>query len=128
VRLQGALVGDTIGYELGRWGGRPLLERYRHLVHLKPHHLARAEALVARYGTKAVFFGRFIAILRTYSAFLAGVYRLPYPCFLLFNAAGGGPVGPHVWLVGRGLREPVGFCRKFPSLTLSSMLSLSDNR
>jgi membrane protein DedA with SNARE-associated domain len=85
----GALVGDTLGYELGRWGGRPLLERYGHLVYLKPRHLARAEAFIARYGTKAVFFGRFIAILRTYSAFLAGVSRLPYPRFLLFNAAGG---------------------------------------
>jgi membrane protein DedA with SNARE-associated domain/membrane-associated phospholipid phosphatase len=85
----GALVGDTLGYELGRWGGRPLLERYGHILHLKARHLARAEAFVARYGTKAVFFGRFIAILRTYSAFLAGVYRLPYPRFLLFNAAGG---------------------------------------
>jgi membrane protein DedA with SNARE-associated domain len=51
--------------------------------------LARAEAFVARYGTKAVFFGRFIAILQTYSAFLAGVSRLPYLHFLLFNAAGG---------------------------------------
>ena len=82
-------MGDTLGYELGRWGGRALLERYGHLVHLKPHHLARAEAFFARYGTKAVFFGRFTAILRTYSAFLAGLSRLSYPRFLLWNAAGG---------------------------------------
>ena len=85
----GAIVGDTLGYELGRWGGRALLERYGHVLHLKAHHLTRAEAFFARYGTKAVFFGRFIAILRTYSALLAGVYRLPYPRFLLWNAAGG---------------------------------------
>jgi membrane protein DedA with SNARE-associated domain/membrane-associated phospholipid phosphatase len=85
----GAIVGDTLGYELGRWGGRPFLERYGHVLHLKPHHLARAGAFGARYGAKAVFLGRFIAILRTYSAFLAGVSRLPYPRFLLFNATGG---------------------------------------
>jgi membrane protein DedA with SNARE-associated domain len=85
----GAIVGDTLGYELGRWGGRALLERYGHVLHLKAQHLVRAEAFFARYGAKAVFFGRFIAILRTYSALLAGISRLPYPRFLLLNAAGG---------------------------------------
>src|SRR5919201_5597708 len=85
----GAMVGDSLGYVLGRWGGRPLLERYGRVLHLQPHHLARAEAFFARYGGKTVFIGRFIAVLRAYSALLAGVYRLPYPRFLLFNAAGG---------------------------------------
>jgi undecaprenyl-diphosphatase len=59
------------------------------VLRLQPRHLARAEAFFARYGGKAVFVGRFIAVLRAYSALLAGVYRLPYPRFLLFNAAGG---------------------------------------
>jgi membrane protein DedA with SNARE-associated domain len=85
----GAIVGDTLGYELGRWGGRALLERYGPVLHLKAQHLARAEAFFARYGAKTVFVGRFIAVLRTYSALLAGIYRLPYRRFLLFNAAGG---------------------------------------
>jgi membrane protein DedA with SNARE-associated domain len=85
----GAIVGDTLGYELGRWGGRRLLERYAHVLHLKAQHLARAEAFFARYGVKTVFVGRFIAVLRTYSALLAGIYRMPYGRFLLFNAAGG---------------------------------------
>ena len=44
---------------------------------------------MARYGAKTVFVGRFITILRTYSALLAGLARLPYPRFLLWNAAGG---------------------------------------
>src|SRR2546427_1706585 len=85
----GAIVGDSLGYALGRWGGRPLLERYGRVLHLQPRHLARAEAFFTRYGAKTVFVGRFIAILRTYSALLAGLARLPYPCFLLWNAAGG---------------------------------------
>ena len=67
----GAIVGDTLGYELGRWGGRPFLERYGHLVHLKPPHLARAQAFITRDGTTAVFFRRFIAILRRRPAWSA---------------------------------------------------------
>src|SRR5437870_603600 len=85
----GAIVGDSLGYALGRWGGRPLLERYGRVLHLQPRHLARAEAFFARYGAKTVCVGRFIAILRIYSALLAGLARLPYPRFLLWNAAGG---------------------------------------
>ena len=101
----GAIVGDSLGYALGRWGGRsprlrrrraatlraalPLLGRYGRVLHLQPRHLARAEAFFARYGAKMVCVGRFITILRTYSALLAGLARLPYPSFLLWNAAGG---------------------------------------
>ncbi|MEO8084091.1 MAG: bifunctional DedA family/phosphatase PAP2 family protein [Ardenticatenales bacterium] len=85
----GAIVGDTIGYELGHHGGRRLLERYGRFVRLNERHLARAEGFFARYGDKTVFFGRFISILRMFSAFLAGVYRMPYRRFLAYNAAGG---------------------------------------
>jgi len=94
----GAIVGDSIGYEIGRLGGRALLEHYGHLLHLSKRHLARAEAFFARYGDKTVFFGRFTALLRTFSAFLAGVNRMPYRRFLLFNAAGG-----ILWAVSFGL-------------------------
>ena len=85
----GAIVGDSIGYEIGRLGGRALLERYGHILHLSERHLARAEAFFARHGDKRVFFGRFTAFLRTFSAFMAGVNRIPYRRFLLYNAAGG---------------------------------------
>ena len=70
-------------------GALPLLERYGRVLHLQPRHLARAEAFFARHGAKTVFVGRFIAILRTYGALLAGLARLPYPRFLFWNAAGG---------------------------------------
>src|SRR5690242_6109499 len=84
----GAITGDSIGYAIGHRGGRALLERYGHSLHLNPTHLARAEAFFQRHGDKTVLFGRFIALLRTFSAFLAGVYHMPYRRFLLFNAAG----------------------------------------
>lgn len=85
----GAIVGDSLGYAIGRRGGRALLDRYGRVLHINPRHLARAEAFFARYGDKVVFFGRFIAVLRMFSAFLAGVHRMPYRRFFFFNAAGG---------------------------------------
>ncbi|MEU3457181.1 DedA family protein [Micromonospora sp. NPDC006766] len=87
----GAIVGDSIGYAVGRRGGRPLLERLgrRFPRHLGPAHLARAEQSFARYGAWAVFFGRFVALLRILAGPLAGALRVPYRRFLLANAAGG---------------------------------------
>ncbi|WP_376797362.1 DedA family protein [Thermogemmatispora sp.] len=85
----GAIVGDNLGYLLGRHGGRPLVERFGRYIFLKPEHLERAERFFARHGDKTVFFGRFIAVLRAWAAFLAGVNRMPWRTFLFYNAAGG---------------------------------------
>ncbi|MDO3687252.1 DedA family protein [Micromonospora sp. C28ISP2-4] len=87
----GAIVGDSIGYAVGRRGGRPLLERLgrRFPKHLGPAHLARAELSFARHGVWAVFFGRFVALLRILAGPLAGALRVPYRRFLVANAAGG---------------------------------------
>ncbi|HCP73047.1 MAG TPA: hypothetical protein DIU08_00215, partial [Ktedonobacter sp.] len=85
----GAILGDNIGYYIGRTGGRSIIERYGRYVFLKPQHLKRAEKFFEKHGNKTVFFGRFIAILRTWSAFLAGVNHMHWRVFLLYNAAGG---------------------------------------
>lgn len=96
----GAIVGDSIGYTIGRRGGRPLLERVgrRFPKHFGPAHLAKAEQIFGRWGVWAVFFGRFIALLRILAGPLAGALRVPYPRFLLANAAGG-----IVWAFGTAL-------------------------
>ncbi|WP_239088070.1 DedA family protein [Planosporangium mesophilum] len=87
----GAVVGDSVGYAVGRRGGRAVLERFgrRFPKHFGPAHLAHAERLFQRYGVWAVFFGRFVALLRILAGPLAGALRVPYPKFLLANAAGG---------------------------------------
>jgi membrane protein DedA with SNARE-associated domain len=87
----GAIVGDSIGYLIGRRGGRALLERLgrRFPKHLGPEHLARAERTFGRWGAWAVFFGRFVALLRILAGPLAGALRVPYRTFLLANASGG---------------------------------------
>ena len=84
-----AILGDNAGYWVGREFGFPLLYRFGHLLRIDEGRLKVAQYLFLRYGGAIVFFGRFVAILRTFAAFLAGVNKLPWPKFLLFNAAGG---------------------------------------
>ncbi|MGZ3644303.1 MAG: DedA family protein [Ktedonobacteraceae bacterium] len=85
----GAIIGDNIGYAIGRSGGRAFVVRYGKYVFIKPEHLALAEAYFAKHGNKTVFFGRFVALLRAWAAFLAGVNHMPWRTFLFYNAVGG---------------------------------------
>jgi membrane protein DedA with SNARE-associated domain len=96
----GAIIGDSIGYAIGRRGGRALLERFgrRFPKHFGPAHLARAERTFDKYGVWAVFFGRFVALLRILAGPLAGALHVPYRKFLIANATGG-----IVWAFGTAL-------------------------
>lgn len=85
----GAIVGDNIGFAIGHWGGYRLLRRYGSKVRLDEAKLKVGRLIFARHGGKVVFFGRFVSILRTYAAFLAGTNRMSYWRFFAFNAAGG---------------------------------------
>ena len=85
----GAIVGDNAGYWVGREGGMALVRRYGRRFGLDEAKLARAHAFFERHGAKTVFIGRFIALLRSWAAALAGVGRMPYGRFMFFNAAGG---------------------------------------
>jgi membrane protein DedA with SNARE-associated domain len=85
----GAIVGDNIGFGIGHWGGYRLLRRYGSKVRLDAAKLKVGRLVFDRHGGKVVFFGRFISILRTYAAFLAGTNRMSYWRFFFFNAAGG---------------------------------------
>ncbi|MCX5609199.1 MULTISPECIES: DedA family protein [unclassified Streptomyces] len=87
----GAIVGDSIGYAIGRRGGKPLLEKLgrRFPKHFGPDHVALAERSFERWGMWAVFFGRFVALLRIFAGPLAGVLHMPYWRFLIANILGG---------------------------------------
>src|SRR5579863_91217 len=85
----GAIIGDNLGYLAGHSGGRALVLRFGRYIFLKPQHLDWAERFFARHGDKTVFIGRFIAVLRAWSAFLAGINHMRWRNFLLYNAAGG---------------------------------------
>ncbi len=99
----GAILGDNLGFWVGREGGYRLLRRYGHLVRLNERKLKLGLYLFRRHGGKVVFFGRFVAVLRMWAAFLAGTNRMAWPRFLLFNAPSGHYVG-----------QPGGTGRLFP--------------
>lgn len=85
----GAILGDTAGYWIGRNYGLALLQRHGRLFRFDEAKLSRAEAFFARHGDKTVFMGRFVPIGRIFSAVLAGVSRMQYRRFLIWNATGG---------------------------------------
>jgi membrane protein DedA with SNARE-associated domain len=84
-----AICGDQIGYFVGRWVGYRLLARWGRKVGLTDERLELGRYLFRRYGGVVVFFGRFVAVLRTFAALLAGANRMPWHSFLLWNALGG---------------------------------------
>jgi membrane protein DedA with SNARE-associated domain len=84
-----AIAGDNLGYLIGRGGGYRLLRRYGHRVHVDEAKLKVGRYLFDRHGGGVVFAGRFITVLRTYAAFLAGTNMMSWRRFLLYNAAGG---------------------------------------
>jgi membrane protein DedA with SNARE-associated domain len=94
----GAIVGDNIGYWLGREFGYRLLLRYGPLLRINTPRIKLGQYLFFRHGGKVVFFGRFIAILRAIAALLAGTNHMPWWRFLFFNATGG-----IVWAAGFGM-------------------------
>jgi membrane protein DedA with SNARE-associated domain len=87
----GAVIGDSIGYAIGRRGGRPLLAWLGNKFprHFGEAHIATAERSFEKWGMWAVFFGRFIALLRIFAGPLAGVLRMPYWKFFIANVLGG---------------------------------------
>jgi len=87
--VAGAILGDNLGYFIGREGGFRLVRRYGHRIRVTEARLRLGAYLFRRYGAQVVFFGRFVALLRALAALLAGVNHMPWPRFLTFNAAGG---------------------------------------
>lgn len=85
----GAILGDNIGFWIGREIGYRLLLRYGRYVYLSEARIKLGQYLFLGHGGKIVFFGRFVAVLRALAALLAGANRMSWPRFLLFNAAGG---------------------------------------
>jgi membrane protein DedA with SNARE-associated domain len=84
-----AIVGDNIGYLIGRKGGRWLLERPGRFHRERLRVLETGEPFFQRHGPKAVFFGRFILGLRVWASWLAGATRMDWRAFVLWNALGG---------------------------------------
>lgn len=85
----GAVLGDNIGFWFGREFGYELVLRYGRYIHLDQAKMKLGMYLFLKHGGKVVFFGRFVAVLRTFAALLAGVNQMDWRRFLAFNLAGG---------------------------------------
>jgi membrane protein DedA with SNARE-associated domain len=123
----GAVIGDSIGYAIGRKGGRPLLAWLgrRFPKHFGEGHVATAERSFEKWGMWAVFFGRFIALLRIFAGPLAGVLHMPYWKFLIANVLGGicwaGGTTAAVYYVGVVAE---GWLKKFSYVGLAAAVAL----
>jgi membrane protein DedA with SNARE-associated domain len=98
VGVSAAIIGDNLGYWAARKGGRPLLERNRLTRRYAGKYFPRGERFFAKHGGKAVFLGRFVAVLRVTAAWIAGISHMHWWRFLLWNAAGG-----IIWATGVAL-------------------------
>jgi membrane protein DedA with SNARE-associated domain len=98
VAATAAIVGDNIGYWVGRLGGRRLLQRWGPLERHASRVLPWSERFFERHGGKTIFFARFVAVLRVTAAWVAGISKMHWWLFFLWNAAGG-----IVWAVTVGL-------------------------
>ncbi|MGA1988443.1 MAG: DedA family protein [Candidatus Sulfotelmatobacter sp.] len=85
-----ATVGDNLGFVLGYYGGRPLLTRYQAAFRIRDRTMARGESLFARYGAVTIFFARFVFGMRIIAGPMAGVLRMPWKKFVVFNFLGAG--------------------------------------
>jgi membrane-associated protein len=83
-----ATLGDNLGYAFGHYGGRPLLDRYQSVFRISTATLEHGEKMFARHGAAAIFFARFVFGLRTFAGPLAGVLRMRWRAFALFNFLG----------------------------------------
>jgi membrane protein DedA with SNARE-associated domain len=88
VAICAATLGDNLGFAIGYRGGRPLLDRYRHIFRISSATIERGERLFDEYGAVTIFFARFIFGLRVIAGPLAGVLRMPWKRFALFNFLG----------------------------------------
>jgi membrane protein DedA with SNARE-associated domain len=89
VAAAAAICGDQIGYLIGRWIGFRALTRWGTKLGLSDERLELGRFLFRRYGGRVVFFGRFVAFLRTFAALLAGANKMPWHTFLVWNSLGG---------------------------------------
>jgi len=87
----GCNLGSVIAYEIGYYGGRPLVERYGSHIFLGRHELEMAERFFKRFGSIAVFVGRLLPVIRTFIALPAGIARMPRLRFHIYTFVGSWP-------------------------------------
>ncbi|MEQ1667556.1 MAG: DedA family protein [Sulfuriferula sp.] len=122
----GAVLGDNIGYLIGRFGGRVVVLRAGRYLGLNVAHLTRVEYFFARYGGWLVAFARFVAVLRQLNGIVAGLARMPWWRFLAFNALGAalwvGVWGMGAYYLGKRIAQPLLLLKQLEPYALAAGL------
>ena len=112
VAAAAAIIGDNLGYWIGRTGGRRVLERFGPIRRWSERVLPWSERFFERHGSKTIFIARFFSVLRVTAAWLAGISRMHWWTFFLWNAAGGicwaALVGLVAYYVGHAAADAIG--------------------
>jgi len=112
-----ATLGDNLGYAIGQYGGRPLLDRYQNIFRIPQRTLKNGEVMFERYGPAAIFFARFVVGMRVLAGPLAGVLRMPWQAFVVFNFLGAAVwvsvIASAGYLFGRHWRDLVRVMQRF---------------
>jgi membrane protein DedA with SNARE-associated domain len=125
-----AIVGDNIGYSIGRYGGRKLVLQHGRHLGLRAQHLQRVEQFFAHYGGGIIIAARFFDLLRQLNGIVAGLSKMPWPHFLFFNTLGAtlwvGLWGGGVYFLGHHMDRPlVLFKRLEPYVIGAGLLALA---
>jgi membrane protein DedA with SNARE-associated domain len=107
----GCVIGSTIAYWVGYFGGRPLLERYGRFVLISPHDIDLADNWFQRYGEPAIFFSRLLPVIRTFISLPAGIARMHFGRFIIFTALGSFPWSLALVYAGKSLGDNWGQIR-----------------
>ena len=120
----GAVLGDNIGYAIGRFGGRVAVLRFGSYVGMNAAHLARVEHFFAHYGGWLVMFARFVAVLRQLNGIVAGLANMPWWRFLLFNALGAalwvGAWGMGAYYLGQRISQPLMLLKQYEPYVMAA--------
>lgn len=121
-----AVLGDNVGYAFGRRVGPRLFTREESLL-FKPRHIIRAREFFKVHGSRAIFFCRFIPIVRTFVPIVAGIADMPYRTFIIYNILGGAAWAAGVTLLGYFLGETIPQAEKYlyPIIALIILLSFT---
>jgi membrane protein DedA with SNARE-associated domain len=129
VAAAAAIIGDNIGYWAGREGGRRLIYRWPWVSRIADRILPPAERFFERHGGKAVFFARFFGGLRVTAAWIAGITRMTWWRFLLWNAAGGIvwalAVGLVAYYAGKAVADAIGRYGVYGGIAIGAVIVLA---
>jgi membrane-associated protein len=129
IAIAGATLGDSLGYTLGRYGGNAFFDRYVKRFKFLARRFENAKTLFLRHGHWAVFTGRFITGLRVFAGPLAGLFKMPYLRFLLFNFTGAvvwaTAIGCVGFLFGNSWNDLVHVIKDFHRVTLGLVAVLA---